>query len=437
MLQVAICCVFVLAVDGFGVRFENTTSGASADPTCIDRDGNKIDWWFIYKQPNGFEYSYKQSGDTTTSPLVVASGAHLDNNLRNALGATLHQVYLDKVNLAYVLYNDEDPITGRTTGGGTGHTKGAIVAGPGGSGYWLVHSVPKFPDLRGKDFTWAASDTYGQSMLCVTLDSKGIETAAKQEQYTVPHVYDKNLPSSLASKLPSLFDMANGKTLSGAGTSVGAITTTGGTKLQHFAKTPSWGEDFYEMLVAPGLATSLYVETWRRAPWSATFCTKNTTSKYNIMNIEDMSFDAAHSFKYTKDHSKIAVSASSSKPYVCVGGVNRMPSQRKRGGGALCFQSLPLWSALSAVVSRKDSCSGPAPGPGPSPSPSPSPPPPGPSPTSGCCFSSAASCTHGDVCCKSGCTGEPKQCTYTQAGCSGTYGKKHNCTWVSDECVVG
>jgi hypothetical protein len=42
------------------------------------------------------------------------------------------------------------------------------------------------------------------------------------------------------------------------------------------------------------------------------------------MNVQGLSFDAAHTFKYTQDHSKIAVSSSSSKPYVCVGGVNRM-----------------------------------------------------------------------------------------------------------------
>jgi deoxyribonuclease-2 len=425
MLQI----LFVLAtVQGFGI------SSNSVTPTCIDRDNKVVDWWFIYKQPNGFEYSYKQAGDTSTSPLVVASGAHLDNNLRNALGATLHQVYLNKTTYAYVLYNDEDPVTGKTTGSGTGHTKGGIVAGTTGAGFWLVHSVPKFPDLRGKDFTWAASDTYGQAMMCVTLDKAGIEAAAKQEQYTVPHVYDKNFPTALETKLPSLFALSNGKTLTGTGTSAVSITSSGGQKFTHFAKTPFWGEDFYEMLVAPGLKTDLYVETWRRKPFSPTFCTGNTSSTYNIMNVEYVNFDSAHTYKYTHDHSKIAVSASSAKPFVCVGGVNRMPSQRKRGGGAMCLESKPLWSALSAVFAIEDSCAGPF---LPTPPPSPSPPSPAPGPSSGCCYSSAATCTKGDVCCKAGCKGDPNKCSYTKSGCSGAYGEKHNCTWVSNECIVG
>jgi deoxyribonuclease-2 len=32
---------------------------------------------------------------------------------------------------------------------------------------------------------------------------------------------------------------------------------------------------------------------------------------------------------------------------VCVGDINSMISQRKRGGGTIAFQSAPLWKALS------------------------------------------------------------------------------------------
>lgn len=42
------------------------------------------------------------------------------------------------------------------------------------SGFYLLHSVPKFPDLRPETFTWNASVTYAQSFLCVSLDANNI-----------------------------------------------------------------------------------------------------------------------------------------------------------------------------------------------------------------------------------------------------------------------
>jgi hypothetical protein len=42
--------VLALTADAQSVNYNSTTSA----PTCLDREGKKIDWWFIYKQPNGF-----------------------------------------------------------------------------------------------------------------------------------------------------------------------------------------------------------------------------------------------------------------------------------------------------------------------------------------------------------------------------------------------
>lgn len=47
----------------------------------------------------------------------------------------------------------------------------------------------------------------------------------------------------------------------------------------------------------------------------------------------------------THDHAKWGISVDSD--WVCVGDINRMVSQRKRGGGTIAFQDNILWSALS------------------------------------------------------------------------------------------
>lgn len=68
----------------------------------------------------------------------------------------------------------------------------------------------------------------------------------------------------------------------------------------------------------------------------------------------------------------------------------------------------------------------------PSPSPSPSPTPGGGS----CCYYSDSSCVEGQICCKSHCN-DPSTCSYTQYGCSGSYGQKHRCHWTGGKCVAG
>jgi deoxyribonuclease II len=47
----------------------------------------------------------------------------------------------------------------------------------------------------------------------------------------------------------------------------------------------------------------------------------------------------------THDHAKWGIAVDSD--WVCVGDINRMVSQEKRGGGTIAFQDPKLWAALS------------------------------------------------------------------------------------------
>ena len=84
-------------------------------------------------------------------------------------------------------------------------------------------------------------------------------------------------------------------------------------------------------------------------------------------------------------------------------------------------------STIHSVTTTRGGGAGPSPGPGP-----------GPSPTGKCCYysDSASACSAGDVCCKSSCK-DPSSCSYTESGCEGRYGQKHNCQWEGAQCVVG
>jgi len=331
------------------------TSSIQAAIQCQNEQGNHVDWWFIYKMPNGLKYAYYDS-TSSAKTLSLASGT-LDAD-GSALGQTLAQMYSAKSTAARVLFNDEPAGSqaGQSGSGPTGgHTKGVIVADSSG-GFWLVHSVPVFPDATASKYTWkGASTIYGQSFLCVTLSKSGIEAAAAQMRYSDPFVYDSSVPSSLTGAYPTLTGLFKGTRQSGS--NIATITTAGGVKFTSFAKDNKWGQDLYDDLVEPYFKVPFEWETWRRSPYLSSLCASNKASgvSYDTLNVNSIKLDT-ESFSYTQDHSKWGVSEQPS--YVCVGGINRMQSQRQRGGDTICISKSSFWNALSSTVAGTDPCSG-------------------------------------------------------------------------------
>lgn len=96
----------------------------------------------------------------------------------------------------------------------------------------------------------------------------------------------------------------------------------------------------YENVVAETLNTGLIVETWG-SPQEEPSCAAVHTVRSNFMVALGNEM-----FKYTKDHSKYAVSSDSSKEIVCFGDINRQSSQWKRGGGTVCFTEPRLYRLM-------------------------------------------------------------------------------------------
>lgn len=122
-----------------------------------------------------------------------------------------------------------------------------------------------------------------------------------------------------------------------------------------FAKSNNWGEDLYADLVSPYFKQGFFWETWRRSPPLPSYCPPE--HPYEELNVNHIAFPGTSvNFHYTQDHSKWGVSTSGAQPISCVGGINRMSSQRKRGGGTVCQTYTPLWKALSSLIAEADKC---------------------------------------------------------------------------------
>ncbi len=52
----------------------------------------------------------------------------------------------------------------------------------------------------------------------------------------------------------------------------------------------------------------------------------------------------------------VVATPSSGNSWVCIGDINRMTSQQKRGGGTVCFRDSGMWKVFSGAVTGHDSC---------------------------------------------------------------------------------
>ncbi len=149
----------------------------------------------------------------------------------------------------YAYYNDETP--DEVQKGSRAHAKGIFYVANSGAGFWLIHSVPRFPEL--KETTFPDDEIiYGQSFLCISISSKA-EWANLGTNLVInfPQVYEHNFPTwftafapdfpkILATSRPSgIADYATAKLLSGF--------------FLAFAKDSNWDDDLFGALVAPTL----------------------------------------------------------------------------------------------------------------------------------------------------------------------------------------
>jgi len=86
--------------------------------------------------------------------------------------------------------------------------------------------------------------------------------------------------------------------------------------------------------------------------------------EYSVGNIVNVTWVVNQTvYRDTKEHSKWAIAFDTQEltfpaagPIACIGDINRMESQRNRGGGTSCFAHPGLWKGLYKLISGVDSC---------------------------------------------------------------------------------
>ena len=110
---------------------------------CRDESGEPVDYFVALKFPDGSNYAYADS--RTAHSGFASSPFDLASKTDGAVAKTLAGVYdADSDDVGHVQYNDAWPDDHKHGTGG--HTKGFLGFTSTG-GFWLVHSVPRFPSF--------------------------------------------------------------------------------------------------------------------------------------------------------------------------------------------------------------------------------------------------------------------------------------------------
>lgn len=320
--------------------------------SALDEKGKPVDWWFAYKIPRlakessapsatGYEYLYydPKVGKVTKSPYLLTDG-------NGALDLTLNSIFdKPKASTGWILYNDEMPADAkRSDSSSFGHTKGVLAFDTASkTGLWLLHSWPKFADPKASDMP---TPIYGQTFLCLSLDIATANKIAEQmANHQEPQVYLPRLPASLSKSDPLYLLSQKLNTRAPGDSEVIECKSRGGLAFKVIAKNRNWGKDFWKDLVGPTLKSDMDVESWIRGKIPPTLDSDGIHKTFDVKYIDLSPLGVPWTWPETHDHAKWGISVDSD--WVCVGDINRMVSQEKRGGGTIAFQDQRLWAALS------------------------------------------------------------------------------------------
>ncbi|KAK6640738.1 hypothetical protein RUM44_012435 [Polyplax serrata] len=354
---------------------------ASGGQQCKNDLGEPVDWFIAYKIPmlknqtnnfikKGIGYMYISSQNSTADWKLSSRSVNDSNSF---LGQTLAPLYKASFkDLFYIMYNDEPPnVPGNNL---YGHSKGVVITN-GTVGVWLIHSSPKFPiepvttkklnitvgvlreKVKNKYFFPKTAARFGQSFLCLSLPANQMNKVGLALQYIRPKIYSSNVPPSLELKFLELVSAAMKKYVQKPPYRKKIpLKTLGGRDFVSYAKSKEFNKDLYSDWLASDLQSDLDVEAWSNG---RNELPSDCNKKFHVMDVKAVSIKADSQdleFKNSQDHSKWAITINSNKSVVCIGDINRMLAQFKRGGGTVCYKNAFVWKKYAKSVAAVQPC---------------------------------------------------------------------------------
>jgi deoxyribonuclease-2 len=315
----------------------------------MNGNNQPVDWWAAIKYPNVADNENYQYVDAdSTEGAFVYFNASTDGE-GQALANTIAQINLqDPVNL--LVFNDEFP--NRTTIFTGAHAKGIMSWDQNEKVLlYIMHSVPIYPNVSETgeiNYTFNSNAYYyGQNFFCVTIKADSLAAIKQNLATSQVNVY---------ASFGAFNEEEEGflEKVVGSDSTINQFEMTNGDTITMLSKSPDYAGFLYEGIIQPFFQTDLMVQSWGR-PWQDPMCEPAYT--WDSTNINKITFSNGNWWTSYYDHSKWAISYDSSLKIACPADMNRMDSQSKRGGSALCYENPILYSAYNAIVNNYTKCS--------------------------------------------------------------------------------
>nr|XP_006014337.2 PREDICTED: deoxyribonuclease-2-beta-like [Latimeria chalumnae] len=256
-----------------------------------------------------------------------------------------------------MMYNDDPELLQTWTK--IKHSKGVLLLDK-SQGFWLIHSVPRFPPVPVKGYGYPSSGRlYGQTAICVTYKFKQFIEIGAQLLYYNSNVYSCSFPDAFLPELSDLHVLCKGSQQHlTSNRRLTKLESAQGEKFVSFAKSQYFVDDIYAAWVAQALNTDLLAETWQRKGYCLP---SNCSLPKHVNNIIRVKLPESVFFYSYHDHSKWCVSHSYEDQWTCLGDMNRAPQQAKCSGGLICTQNQYIYKAFREAVSWYKSCNHPPP----------------------------------------------------------------------------
>lgn len=345
----------------------DATYGASPKISCKNALGTPVDWFVIYKLPktkdnrnfkrlDGGEMAYYGTDSTNSEWHLLPSSIYSKKS--NPIKETLAPIYdRTQKEVAFLAYNDQLPHG--FSGSRGGHTKGVLLAGKGANGgaVWLQHSVPRFVENVTKDYEYPESGREnGQLFFCISFPLEAVETISLHLRIQGANVYQTRAPEWARAftefwYLLHMMYLRVKKVL----LRIDFLHTNKRRPVMMIAKPPRLFTDVYTKDLRRRMNDSITVQSWRNGAGGAQgiYC----TTKYSVTDVETIVIRTKEGnfyFSAREDHSKWYVTRASG--VFCFSSLNRMLSQRKRGGEITCIWERSLAKLFEKSIDKQSTC---------------------------------------------------------------------------------